>query len=146
MNAPSLLRSIWIKRFRLGPMDPVGEAELVEGRGLVGNANQGGRRQVTLLEEEVWDALTRSLGCALDPSQRRANLLVRDLPLVGTRGRVLRLGESRIRIVGETKPCERMEALCPGLEAALWPEWRGGAYGEVLRGGRVTVGDTVGWE
>jgi hypothetical protein len=46
-------------------MDPVPSAALRAGRGIVGNADQGGRRQVTLLAEEAWDALMRDLGGSL---------------------------------------------------------------------------------
>src|ERR1700686_5813406 len=46
--------SIWIKRAHGGPMDRVGEAEMVAGRGLRGNADQGGRRQVTIIDEGGW--------------------------------------------------------------------------------------------
>jgi hypothetical protein len=51
------LEAIWVKRLRRGPMDPASHARLAAGRGIAGNANQGGRRQVTLLEREVWDAM-----------------------------------------------------------------------------------------
>ncbi len=44
MSGAGTLEAIWLKRVRGGPMDPVASAELVAGRGLVGNANQGGRR------------------------------------------------------------------------------------------------------
>jgi len=37
------LEQVWIKRFRRGPMDPVRQAELRAGRGLVGNAANGGK-------------------------------------------------------------------------------------------------------
>ena len=57
-------------------MDAVTRATLVPGRGLVGNANQGGRRQVTLIEEEVWSALMEELGCTLPSAARRANLVL----------------------------------------------------------------------
>ncbi|MFN2565831.1 MAG: MOSC domain-containing protein [Gemmatimonadaceae bacterium] len=139
------VHAIWIKRFRRGPMDPVPEAELVAGRGLVGNANQGGRRQVTIIAREAWDAVTRELGVAIDPATRRANLLVSGVDLANSRGRVLRVGECRLRVYGETKPCWQMEEAKAGLQAALRPEWRGGAFAEVLDHGRVAVGDPVGW-
>ena len=47
------LKAIWIKRAKLGKMDPAQKAELKAGRGVVNNANQGGKRQVTMIEEEV---------------------------------------------------------------------------------------------
>jgi MOSC domain-containing protein YiiM len=31
------------------------------------------------------------------------------------------------------------------LRLALGPEWRGGAFGEILEGGTIRVGDAVRW-
>ncbi len=139
------LQAIFVKRMKRGPMDPAERAALVAGRGIVGNANQGGRRQVTILEEELWTAATAELGSTLDPAARRANLLVRGLPLANTRGRVLAIGACRFRILGETRPCERMDEALPGLRRALDPDWRGGAFAEVLSDGEIAVGDEVAW-
>jgi MOSC domain-containing protein YiiM len=122
-------------------MDPVGEATLIAGQGIVGNADQGRRRQVTIIEEEIWGDLMAETAGDLDPSARRANLMVRELPLRERRGRVLQIGSCRIRILGETKPCERMEEAHRGLRAAMYPDWRGGAFGEILEGGTIRVGD-----
>jgi MOSC domain-containing protein YiiM len=140
------LRAIWIKRAHGGPMDPAGEADLVAGRGIVGNADQGRRRQVTIIDEDVWASVMARLGGELDPSARRANLMVRGVQLANSRGRILRVGACRIRIFGETRPCNNMEDALAGLRAALSDDWGGGAFGEVLDDGRIRVGDPVAWE
>ena len=140
------LEAIWIKRVRRGPMDRVSHAALVAGRGLAGNANQGGRRQVTIIEREVWDEMMAATGTDLDPVRRRANLMVSGVPLARTRGRILRIGRCRLRILGETKPCERMEEARPGLKDVMYGDWRGGAFAEVLDDGEIAVGVPVAWE
>ena len=137
------LESIWVKRVRRGPMDPVARAELVVGRGLVGNANQGGRRQLTIIEQEVWHELMRQLEATLPPTVRRANLMVSGIRLRQTRHHVLDIGGCQLEILGETKPCERMEEALPGLRAAMYPEWRGGVFAAVVRGGHIQVGDPI---
>ena len=140
------LQAIWIKRMKRGPMDPVDSAALSAGRGIVGNANQGGRRQVTLIEQEVWEALMEKLDGSLSPSARRANLMVSGIHLVRSRERILQIGVCRIRILGETKPCERMDEAMMGLREAMQADWGGGAFGEVINDGRINVGDPVLWE
>ncbi len=145
MSDQGRLEMIWIKRAKRGPMDPAGRATLVAGNGLLDNANQGGKRQVTIIEKEVWARLMQQLGSNLDPSTRRANLMVSGTPLEGSRGRTLKVGQCRLRIAGETKPCELMEQALPGLKNAMYENWGGGAFAEVLDDGEISVGDSVGW-
>lgn len=127
-------------------MDSVSVASLRSGRGIVGNADQGGRRQLTLIERWVWDELMDELGATAPPSARRANLLVSGVTLARSRGRTLRIGACRVRIGGETTPCERMDEAVPGLRTAMIPDWRGGAHGDVLDDGEIEVGAVVEWE
>lgn len=140
------LAAIWLKRARRGPMDARQRATAVAGRGLEGNAEQGGRRQVTLVDAGAWQRVEAELGGTVDPTVRRANLMTRGLELSGSRGRVLCIGSCRILVRGELRPCRQMEEARAGLLAALDPEWRGGIYGEVLRGGEIALGDPVSWE
>lgn len=137
------LEAIWIKRARRGRMDAVDRAELVAGHGIVGNANQGGRRQVTIVEREVWEQRTAAVGVQLDPALRRANLLISGLPLLQSRGQTLRIGACILEIAGETKPCERMEKAAPGLRQSMYEQWGGGAFAMVIKGGTIEVGDDV---
>jgi MOSC domain-containing protein YiiM len=139
------VEQIWIKRNKQGRMDPVAAATLDEA-GIAGNANRGGRRQVTLIARERWTELMHDLGAHLPPSARRANLMVSGIELRDTRGRILRVGSTRLLINGETRPCEQMEAAHPGLQALMRDRWGGGAYAEVVGGGDIHVGDSVEWE
>jgi len=141
---PGLLEAIWIKRAQRGPMDSAMHAVLQAGRGIVGNADQGGR-QVTILEQAAWQGAVDQLGVAVDPAARRANLLVSGLSLAGTRGRTLRIGSCELRIRGEVRPCERMDEAQPGLRAALEPGWRGGVFAEILNDGEIAVGAPALW-
>ena len=140
------LDAIWIKRARRGLMDPATRATLVANKGLDGNADRGGRRQVTLIERERWDEMMRLLDANIDPVARRANLMISGLSLRESRGRVLKIGAIRLRILGETRPCERMDEALPGLQEMMRAPWAGGAFAQVLDNGVVEIGARVAWE
>lgn len=140
------LECIWLKRATGGSMDPTDIALLEVNGGLRGNANRGGKRQVTIISGERWTELMNALGADLSPSARRANLMVSGINLQNSRGRVLRVGATRLLINGETRPCEQMEAAHGGLQALMRERWGGGAFAEVIEGGEIRVGDDVQWD
>lgn len=143
MSLPGIVVRIWSKRSVRGPMDALTSARLVPGRGISGSAFSGGKRQVTLIEEECWAEMMAELQTDADPAARRANVMVRGCSLAASRGRILRLGECRLLIAGETRPCERMDEAVPGLRRTMAIRWRGGVFAEVLEGGTIRTGDTV---
>jgi MOSC domain-containing protein YiiM len=71
--------------------------------------------------------------------------MLRGIRLQNSRGRVLRIGACRVRIGGHLTPCHLMDEILPGLQAAMRPEWGGGAFAEVLDDGEIRVGDPVEW-
>ena len=139
------LERIWSKRAHRGPMDPVSTAVLEVDRGIVGSANYDGRRHVTIIAAERWQEMMAVLQAEVDPAARRANILVSGIDLEQTRDRTLRIGGCLVVIGGETRPCERMEAAHRGLQAVMAERWGGGAWGRVIAGGTIQVGDDVAW-
>lgn len=134
------IEAIWQKLAVRGPMDPVERARLVSGKGIEGDANFGrSKRQVTVIEKEIFDRVRDELP-DVEPSMRRANVMVSGIRLRESADHVLTLGDVRVRLYGETRPCERMDEQVPGLRAAL-ADWGGGAYGVVLDDGEIAVDD-----
>lgn len=146
MAEQAKIEGIWIKPAHRIPMKAVSAAELIAGKGLAGNVDRSRRRQVTLLEMENWTRCLTELGAAADPSARRANILVSGIQLARTRGKILLIGGARLVVGGELTPCERMDEVVPGLQAALRPDWGGGIFAQVLTGGAIRIGDAVYWE
>jgi MOSC domain-containing protein YiiM len=113
--------------------------------GIEGNADRSRFRQVTIISSERWRALEAELGAAIDPAARRANLLVTGIDLRESRDRILRVGACRLRILGETRPCERMDEAFDGLRGAMRKDMGGGVYAVVIDSGEIHVGDEVEW-
>lgn len=133
-------------------MEPLSRAAVSTATGVANDARGlrkpggTGKRQVTILSREAWDAVCADLGTALDWTARRANLLVEGLALERTTGRRIRIGGALLEVTGETDPCVKMDKEMPGLQAALRPDWRGGVICRVLAGGEIAVGDKVSLE
>ena len=140
------MTAIFIKRAHGGKMDAHAEAVLERGRGIAGSADVGGLRQVTLLSQERWSELMREIGASLGPDARRATVVLSGIDLENSSGRTLLIGGCRLRIAGETRPCQLMEQAATGLQAAMRDHWGGGAFAEVVEGGPIAVGDAVRWE
>jgi MOSC domain-containing protein YiiM len=103
-----------------------------------------GRRQVTAMMLSDWRAAMDELGHPpIAWSDRRVNLLIDGITLPRDTGARLRIGSAMFEITGECDPCSRMEAVAPGLMAALMPAWRGGRTMRVIGEGAIAIGDPV---
>ncbi|HRX85032.1 MAG TPA: MOSC domain-containing protein [Phycisphaerae bacterium] len=133
---------IAVRTRKKGPMREV-ERVKATGDGLDGDVEATTVRAVTFIAAQQWHQVQQELGGAMPWHTRRANVLVEADSLAHLIGRTIRVGDVHVRVNAETKPCELMDELQPGLRAALKPECRGGVYGSVIQEGDIAVGDVV---
>lgn len=127
-------------------MEVLAEGEISLEAGLSGDSKgvKVPRRQITLLERELWEAALFTLGNPdLHWTARRANLLVEGLSLPRGVGSEISVGPVRLEVTAQTTPCARMDEIWQGLRRALAPDWRGGITARVISGGPVALGDPV---
>lgn len=110
----------------------------VDGVGLEGcaHARPGNKRQVLFASAEHLRAVD------VEPGAIRENLTIEGADVeVWPVGQRVAIGEAEFEISMRCDPCERMEALRPGLRAEL--QGRRGMLASVVKAGQVAVGDEV---
>ena len=139
------------------PMREVVEARCVPGRGLEGDRYGAGTgtysarpdvREVTLIEQEVLDALARNDPplqggpVRLLPNEHRRNLTVSGVPLNHLVGRRFRVGEVILRGGRLNFPCKYLEKLLD--RPVFLPLYnRSGLNCGIERGGTLRPGDPI---
>ena len=138
-------------------MAELGEAECIAGRGIVGDRYFKGNgtysakpdsREVSLIEQEVLDALARndpplqSGPIMLAPHEHRRNLTVRGVPLTHLVGRRFRVGPVILRGGRLNFPCKYLADLL-GKPVMLPLYNRSGLNCSIERGGVIRPGDVV---
>ena len=124
-------------------LQEVDKCHVLRDTGLESEGRKPGKRSVTLLSLERWRDVCRELGEQLPWTTRRANFLVEGFALEATIARPILIGQVRIWIHGETRPCKLMDEQSDGLRTALRSDCRGGVYGQVLIAGEIRVGCPV---
>ncbi|MBT8078828.1 MAG: hypothetical protein KJO31_09615 [Gammaproteobacteria bacterium] len=125
-------------------MDELEVAEISTETGVaMDSRGKRGNRQVTVLSADVWSTVCNELDSEIPWTIRRSNLLVQGIGLPQRAGDLIDIGDVRLQVMTEVDPCSRMDEQCPGLTAALGPDWRGGVGCKVLSGGTVRIGDRV---
>jgi len=134
---------IALRSCKKGPMVEVEDIEAIENGKLVGDVDCESHRGITLISARQWADVVREMGRDLPWHTRRANILVDSGSLGEIIGRTITVGEVRVEVNAETRPCAYMDELAPGLWDVLKPDFRAGVYGRITRGGRICVGDVV---
>ena len=144
--------SIHIAATGAAPMSSVANAQVIAGRGLEGDryysklgtySNQpGSGRDVTLIEIEAVEGLKRDYEIHLDPAQSRRNIVTRGVALNHLVEQEFRIGNVVLRGTRLCEPCSHLEKLT--VKGALRGLiHRGGLRAEIVKGGRIRVGDTI---
>lgn len=124
----------------------IAEKGILEDKRYFGRTNREGRsfkRQVTLVERETLKSHSSALGIAdFDPGDVRSNIETVGIDLVSLLGSDVQIGDAILRFVEPRTPCQKMEALAPGLRA-LMENRRQGVIAMVLKDGRIRPGDPI---
>ncbi len=122
------------------------------GKGIVGNpryfarrSRSGGlsKRHVSLMEREQISEHAAALGLErLEPGAVRANIETSDVNLISLLNQEIQIGEAILLFYEARLPCSKMDALCVGLRA-LMEENKQGVLAQVIRSGRIQVGDSI---
>lgn len=124
--------------------DPVAvEAAELTNAGFDGDHARSGKRAVTLIQAEHLPVIAALCDReTVAPEFLRRNIVVEGINLTALRHARLTVGGAVIAITAPCAPCSRMEAaLGPGGYNAM--RGHGGWCAEVIRPGRVRIGDAV---
>ncbi len=106
-------------------------------------SKSGGKRMVTLIQEEHIETMGKFLSKEIDPASLRRNIVVGGINLNALHDTRFKIGEEVIlEGTGYCHPCSRMEEnLGPGGYNAM--RGHGGITGKVITGGEIKIGDIV---
>ena len=138
---------IGLRRQHRGEIDSIASAQLHAGRGIAGDhgaARAGGKRQVTLIQQEDLPLIARAADVDAPGFETlRRNLVVSGIDLRGLKHRRFRVGgQVVLEGTGDCSPCRRMEQAI-GRGGFLAMRERGGITAVVHTGGMIKVGDPV---
>lgn len=134
------------------PFQPVEEMELNEGKGILGNPRYFARirgngevskRQVSIIEREQIAEHAETLGLKrIPPGIVRSNIETSGIDLIELLGWEVEVGEALVHFYEARTPCAKMDQIAPGLRKLMCNDQQG-VLGQVVRSGKVMVGDKV---
>ena len=131
---------------RGAPLVPLEVAELVQGKGIVGDKRFSPRtkvaNQITLVEEEALLAASTAAKLTLAPGESRRNVVTRGVALNHLVGRRFVVGAAVVQGIELCEPCGHLAKLTSEeLRAAL--VHRGGLRCQIVTSGLCRAGDPI---
>jgi MOSC domain-containing protein YiiM len=134
------------------PLHGVAQVVAVAGHGLEGDrkfireglpkGKDGPDRELTLIEAEAIEAVSRDYNVMLSPVETRRNVVTQGIALNHLVGKQFRIGEVLLQGIRLCEPCDHLESLTrPGVREAL--VHRGGLRAQILEWGVIRVGDPI---
>lgn len=134
-------------------MQSVQQVEVIESKGILGepryfgklsrSTGQPSKRQVTLIEREQIAEHAATLGLkSIPPGAVRSNIETSGIDLVSLIGKEIQIGEAILLLYAPRDPCEKMDAICQGLRELMMNN-RQGVLSQVIRSGKIRVGDSI---
>lgn len=131
------------------PTVSLNEVQAVAGKGLQGDRyfkevgtysnKPGPDREITLIEIEAIEALSRDQGIMLNPGDSRRNIVTRGVPLNHLVGKEFIIGSVPLCGIRLCEPCSHLEGLTEkGVLTGLIH--RGGLRAQILKDGMIRVG------
>jgi MOSC domain-containing protein YiiM len=150
-DSSGVVEAIHIADAAGAPVRATETVEAIAGVGLDGDRYAAGlghyddarvSRDLTLVESEAIEALTREHGIELAPGETRRNITTRGIALNDLLGRRFFVGEVLCQGTRLCEPCQYLADLTgkPLLRALVH---RGGLRADILDGGEIRRGDTV---
>lgn len=146
-----VVESIYIASTATGPTRALDAVLAIPGVGLEGDRyalklgtfnKPGPDRELTLIEAEAIEALSREDGIELAAGDARRNIVTRGVALNHLVGKEFTIGEVRIRGIRLCEPCGHLQTLAgkPIIKGLIH---RGGLRAQILSEGTIHAGDEV---
>jgi hypothetical protein len=151
MTTPKI-SSIWIATAAGAELHPLDTAEIVAGRGIIGDRYHIGKgsfsrwqdpwRAITFIEQEAIETAQSEHGIIFSKGRARRNVVTIGIPLEDLIGRHFRIGSAEFKGSRICHPCRYLDRVVEaGSYQAL--KHRGGIRAEIVKSGSITIGDEI---
>jgi hypothetical protein len=135
------------------PLTHAESIEVIAGKGILNepryfekissSTGQPSRRHVSLIERELISEHATALGLqTIPPGAVRSNIETFGVDLMELVGKEIQIGEAVLHFYEPRTGCEKMDRICQGLRE-LMKDNRVGVIAEVVRSGKIRVGDSI---